>query len=163
MSQDPTYLVFIIKHTKFVNYSKLGLRRWNVQRPKPSQTFLSPSPLQTPIHYQPTSSLSSSFLSSCHHFPHLQSPDIYVPSPFPLPYFFFPSFRSHPYSIQLQQAPSTHCPSVSGAVWAPKSVLAFNPYSWQHIAPRAHEILLSLFMPKAHWILRELKCDFFFP
>lgn len=114
MSQDPTYLAFVIKYMKSVNYSKLGLRRRNVQRPKPSQIFLSTSLLQTPVPYQPPISFSSSFLNSCHRLPHLQSPDAYVPSSLPFPYSFFPFFRSHLYSIQLKQAPSTHCPS--GAV-----------------------------------------------
>lgn len=148
---------------KLVNYSELGLQRWKMQRPKPSRIFLSPPPPQTSVpHHPPSVSVlpfwilrAVSFISSFLTFTFLALS--------PLPHSSFPSFRSRPDSTQFKQAPSTHNPSVSGAVRAQTSVLAFSPYTWQHHrATRLREVLLSLLTSKARWILRELKQGSFF-
>lgn len=42
-----------------------------------------------------------------------------------------------------------HCPSLKGEERAQKSVLVFNPYTWQHRVKRLHEIFPCLLMYKS--------------
>ena len=127
-----------------------------MQRPKSSRISLSLSPLQMPDPYHP----SSSFLNSCHSPSPVTSHLCSQSSPSSIP--FLPLLQI-PFLFHSVQTSSFH--TLSKHKWSSNSTEVCPCPQSLYLTTQSYEAAwnpLSLLMPKAHWILRELKWEIFF-